>query len=86
MGNAFIYLIEFGILLVSLASLFWAIKTDNRKLSDRVLQTKMEELEKFANLEKRVELLEQKVDLSDEYLREEMDNIKGMLLDLSKKV
>jgi len=46
-----------------LITFYFMLKRDNRKANEEVFSSKLAEIEKFNNLEKRVKLLEQRVDL-----------------------
>jgi hypothetical protein len=78
-------IIQFGLLLVGLISFYFMLKRDNRKANEEVFSKKLAEVEKFNDLEKRVKLLEQRVDIYDDVIRKELEDIKKILNDLHEK-
>ena len=50
--------IQFGLLIVGLITFYFMLKRDNRKANEEVFSSKLAEIEKFNNLEKRVISLE----------------------------
>ena len=77
--------IQFGLLIIGLITFYFMLKRDNRKANEEVFSKKLAEIEKFNNLEKRVKLLEQRVDIYDNSIRKELDDIKKLLNDLREK-
>lgn len=77
--------IHFGLLIVGLITFYFMLKRDNRKANEEIFSNKLAEIEKFNNIEKRVKLLEQKVDLYDAGVRKELEDIKKLLNDLNKQ-
>lgn len=77
--------IQFGLLIVGLITFYFMLKRDNRKANEEVFSKRLTEIEKFNNLEKRVKLLEQRVDIYDNSIRKELDDIKKLLNDLREK-
>ena len=78
-------MIQFGLLLVGLITFYFMLKRDNRKANEEVFSKKLADVEKFNDLEKRVKLLEQRVDIYDDVIRKELEDIKKILNDLHEK-
>jgi len=78
-------MVQFGGLLIGLITFYFMLKRDNRKANDEVFSKKLADVEKFNDLEKRVKLLEQRVDLYDDAIRKELEDIKKILSDLLEK-
>ena len=62
-------IIQFGLLVVGLITFYIMLKRDNRKANKEVFSKKLADIEKFNDLEKRVKLLEQRVDIYDDLIR-----------------
>ena len=62
-------IIQFGLLIVGLITFYIMLKRDNRKANEEVFSKKLADIEKFNDLEKRVKLLEQRVDIYDDLIR-----------------
>ncbi len=77
--------VQFGLLIVGLVTFYFMLKRDNRKANEEVFSKKLADVEKFNDLEKRVKLLEQRVDLYDDSIRKELEEIKRILNDLHEK-
>ncbi len=77
--------VQFGLLIVGLVTFYFMLKRDNRKANEEVISRKLADIEKFNDLEKRVKLLEQRVDLYDDSIRKELEEIKRILSDLHEK-
>jgi hypothetical protein len=78
-------IIQFGLLVVGLITFYFMLKRDNRKANEEVFSKKLADVEKFNDLEKRVKLLEQRVDIYDDVIRKELEDIKKILNDLHEK-
>lgn len=78
-------IIQFGLLIVGLITFYIMLKRDNRKANEEVFSKKLADIEKFNDLEKRVKLLEQRVDIYDDLIRKELEDIKKLLNDLHEK-
>jgi len=77
--------VQFGLLIVGLVTFYFMLKRDNRKANEEVFSKKLADVEKFNDLEKRVKLLEQRVDIYDDVIRKELEDIKKILNDLHEK-
>jgi hypothetical protein len=78
-------MVQFGLLLVGLITFYFMLKRDNRKANEEVFSKKLADVEKYNDLEKRVKLLEQRVDIYDDVIRKELEDIKKILNDLHEK-
>ena len=78
-------LFQFGLLVLGLITFYLMLKRDNRKANEEIFSRKLADVEKFNDLEKRVKLLEQRVDLYDDAIRKELEEIKKILNDLYEK-
>lgn len=77
--------IQFGLLLVGLITFYFMLKRDNRRANEEVFSNKLAEINKFNELEKRVKLLEQRVDIYDTVIKKELEDIKKILNELNKQ-
>jgi hypothetical protein len=77
--------VQFGLLIIGLVTFYFMLKRDNRKANEEVFSKKLADIEKFNDLEKRVKLLEQRVDIYDDVIRKELEDIKKILNDLHEK-
>jgi len=77
---------QFVLMIVGLLTFYFMLKRDNRKMNEGILSNKLSEIEKFNNLEKKVKLLEQRVDLYDDANRKELEDIRRILNELNKEL
>lgn len=78
-------IIQFGLLIISLLTFYFMLKRDNRRANREIFEEKLAAIEKINDLDKRVRLLEQKVDLYDGSIRKELEDIKKILNELIKQ-
>ncbi len=84
-SNLIYNIIQFGILIIGLLTFYFMLKRDNRKANEEIFSKKLADVEKFNDLERRVKLLEQRVDIYDDQVKKELEAIKLILTELQKR-
>ncbi len=84
-SNLIYNIIQFGILIIGLLTFYFMLKRDNRKANEEIFSKKLADVEKFNDLERRVKLLEQRVDLYDDQVKKELEAIKDILTELQNR-
>lgn len=84
-SNLIYNIIQFGILIIGLLTFYFMLKKDNRKANEEIFSKKLADVEKFNDLERRVKLLEQRVDLYDDQVKKELEAIKHILTELQNR-
>ncbi len=84
-SNLIYNIIQFGILIIGLLTFYFMLKRDNRKANEEIFSKKLADVEKFNDLERRVKLLEQRVDLYDDQVKKELEAIKDILTQLQDR-
>ncbi len=78
--------IQMGLLLATVIGLYFMLRRDNRRSNQEIVIAALQDFKEKSAMEKRLSLLEQKVDLNDSAINCEIKELKVMITELFNRI